>query len=124
MAAQAGLDALRSQGHYPINHLVVVKDSVLQAHPEVAPAVFDAFAQSKHRYVEQLRAGAIAQPSAVDKMHLAVMNATGSDPLPYGLAANRAMLGEAMRSAVEQGILARVPSLEELFPESTHHLSA
>lgn len=124
MAAQAGLDALRSQGHYPINHLVVVKDSVLQAHPAVAPAVFDAFAQSKRHYVEQLRAGAIVKPSAVDKMHLAVMDATGSDPLPYGLAANRAMLGEAMRSAVEQGILARVPSLEELFPESTHHLSA
>ncbi len=123
-AAHAGLDALRARGHYPINHLVVVKDSVLQAHPEVAPAVFDAFAHSKRRYVEQLRAGTIAQPTAADKMHLAVMNATGRDPLPYGLAANRAMLGEAMRSAVEQGILTRVPSLEELFPASTHNLSA
>lgn len=123
-AAQAGLDALRSRGHYPINHLVVVKDSLLQAHPELAPAVFDAFAQSKRRYVEQLRAGAIAQPSAVDKMHLAVMDATGRDPLPYGLAANRVMLGEAMRSAVEQGILSRAPAPEELFPENTHHLAA
>ena len=123
-AAHAGLDALRARGHYPINHLVVVKDSVLQAHPEVARAVFDAFAHSKRRYVEQLRAGTIAQPTAVDKMHLAVMEATGRDPLPYGLAANRAMLGEAMRSAVEQGILTRVPSLEELFPASTHNLSA
>ena len=124
MAAQAGLDAMRARGHYPINHLVVVKDSVLQAHPEVAAAVFDAFAQSKQRYVEQLRAGAIVQPSAMDRMHLAVMDATDSDPLPYGLAANRAMLGEALDSAFQQGILTRVPSLEELFPESTHHLSA
>lgn len=124
MAAQAGLDAFRSQGHYPINHLVVVKDSVLQEYPDVAPAVFEAFAQSKCRYVEQLRAGAIAKPNAVDKMHLAVMNATDSDPLPYGLAANRAMLSQALGSAFEQGILTRVPSLEELFPESTHHLSA
>ena len=124
LAAQAGLDALRARGHYPINHLVVVKDSVLQAHPGVAPAVFNAFARSKQRYVEQLRAGTIAQPTAVDKMHLAVMHATGSDPLPYGLAANRAMLGVALKSAVEQGILKRVPALEDLFPESTHHLAA
>ena len=124
MAAQAGLDAFRSQGHYPINHLIVVKDSVLQAHPGLAPAVFDAFAQSKHCYVEQLRAGNIGKPTAADKMHLAVMDATGDDPLPYGVAPNRAMLQVALDSAFEQGILTRAPSLEELFPENTHHLSA
>ncbi len=124
MAAQAGLDALRARGHYPINHLVVVKDSVLKAHPEVGPALFEAFAESKRRYVQKLRAGTVADPSAVDKMHLKVMDVTGIDPLPYGLAPNRAMLEEAMRSAAEQGILKRVPLLEELFPENTHHLTA
>ena len=124
MAAQAGLDALRARGHYPINHLVVVKDSVLKAHREVGPALFEAFAESKRRYVDKLRAGTVANPSAVDKMHLKVMDVTGIDPLPYGLAPNRAMLEEAMRSAAEQGILKRVPLLEELFPENTHHLTA
>lgn len=123
LAGQAGLDALRTRGHYPINHLVVVKDSVLQAHPEVGPAVFEAFAESKRRYVDKLRAGALTDPSAVDKMHLKVMGVTGNDPLPYGLAANRAMLDEALRAAVEQGILARQPVLEELFPSNTHHLA-
>ncbi len=123
-AAQAGLDALRTRGHYPINHLVVVKDALLQAHPEVGPAVFAAFAESKRRYVEQLRAGTIARPTAVDEMHRRVMDVTGADPLPYGLEPNRAMLTEALGSAVEQGILNRLPALEELFAANTHHLTA
>lgn len=124
MAAQAGLDALREHGHYPINHLVVVKDSVLQAHPGVAPALFQAFAESKRGYVDALRAGTIAKPTAVDAMHLQVMDMTGNDPLPYGLAPNRAMLETALRSAVEQGILTHAPALESLFPDNTHHLVA
>ncbi len=124
LAAQAGLDALRAKGHYPINHLVVVKDEVLKARPELGPAIFEAFAQSKRLYVEQLRAGEIARPTAVDEVHRQVMQITGADPLPYGVAPNRAMLEEALGSAFEQGILNRRPALEELFPENTHHLIA
>ena len=124
LARQAGLEALRTRGHYPINHLVVVKDEVLKAHPEVGPAVFAAFAESKRRYVEKLRAGGVEQPTAVDELHRQVMALTGADPLPYGLAPNRGALQEALSSAVQQGILKRQPSLEELFPENTHHLTA
>lgn len=124
LAAQAGLEALRTRGHYPINHLVVVKDEVLKAHPEVAPALFEAFAESKRRYVEKLKAGGIEKPTAVDETHRRVMETTGADPLPYGVAPNRRMLEEALASATEQGILARTPSIEELFPENTLDLSA
>lgn len=124
LAAQAGLEALRTRGHYPINHLVVVKDEVLKAHPEVAPALFEAFAESKRRYVAKLKAGGIEKPTAVDETHRRVMETTGADPLPYGVAPNRRMLEEALASATEQGILARSPSIEELFPENTLDLSA
>ena len=124
LAMQAGLDALRSHGHYPINHLVVVKEELLKAHPHLATAVFDAFAQSKRRYVERLRAGSIIRPTATDEMHRRVMDITGADPLPYGLAPNRRMLEQALAAAVEQGILERAPTLEALFPAPTHHLTA
>ena len=124
LAAQAGLDAFRARGHYPINHLVVVRDEVLKARPELGPAIFEAFAESKRRYVEALRAGQIEQPTAVDDMHCAVMQITDADPLPYGVAPNRAMLEVALASAFDQGILNRRPALEELFPKNTHHLTA
>jgi 4,5-dihydroxyphthalate decarboxylase len=123
-AAQVGLDLLRSEGHYPINHLVVVKDEVLQAHPGAAAAVFEAFAESKRRYVAKLRADAIATPTAVDQMHRRVMDVTGADPLPYGIAPNRHMLETALACAVEQGIIDRAPALEELFAAGTHALVA
>ncbi len=123
-AEQAGLDALRTRGHYPINHLVVVKDEVLKAHPEVGPAVFEAFAQSKRRYVQKLRDGSLEKPTAVDEMHRQVMAITGADPLPYGVEPNRQMLNVALSSAVEQGILPRLPALEELFAANTLKLMA
>src|SRR5713101_6580404 len=46
-AAEAGLEALRTRGHYPINHLIVVKDELLEAHPNLAPDIFNAFAEAK-----------------------------------------------------------------------------
>ena len=36
-ALEAGLAALKSRGHYPINHLVVIKDATLARHPGLAP---------------------------------------------------------------------------------------
>jgi 4,5-dihydroxyphthalate decarboxylase len=123
-ATEAGFDALRDHGHYPINHLVVVKDDLLAAHPEIGPAIFAAFSESKRRYVERLRDGAIVKPTAVDEMHRRVMAITGADPLPYGLLPNRRMLEEAIASAREQGIIERAPALEELFPANTHALVA
>ena len=123
-AAEAGFDALRTQGHYPINHLIVVKDELLAAHPHIGPTLFEAFAESKRRYVERLRADAIEKPTAVDHVHRRVMTITGADPLPYGIDPNRRMLDAAIASAVEQGIIPRSVALEDLFPANTHALVA
>ena len=119
---EAAFAALRDTGHYPINHLMVVKEEHLQAHPEIATDLFNAFAQAKRLYVEQLKAGAIEKPTAVDEMHQRVMQVTGSDPLPYGIEPNRAMLEEVIRSALEQKIIMQPVTVEELFPRNTHAL--
>jgi len=119
---EAGLEALRKRGHYPINHTVVVKDELLAAHPELAADVFEAFAESKRRYVEKLRAGAIEKPTAMDEMHRRVMQITGKDPLPYGIEPNRGPLEELIASAKEQGIIRRAFAPEELFAASTRAL--
>ena len=68
-AEQAGYDALRQHGLYPINHLVVVKDSLLAAYPGLAEDLFAAYAAAKNEYVARLRAGGIADPGPTDRMN-------------------------------------------------------
>ena len=57
-------------------------------------------------------------------MYARVMELTGADPLPYGIAPNRAMIDQLVRHTVSQHILDKPWTAEELFPESTHDLTA
>ena len=122
-ALEVGLTALRSRGHYPINHTVVVKDDLLEAHPDLAPEVFNAFAEAKRLYVQRLKSGQIEKPTAVDEVHRRVMEITG-DPLPYGIAPNRKVLEELIQHALAQGIITRPVTVEELFARNTQSLTA
>ncbi len=118
-AAEAGFAALRRRGHYPINHLVVVRDDLLAAHPGLAAEVFEAFSRAKRLYVDQLRRDAIEDPTPADVMYRRVMEITGEDPLPYGIAPNRSAIEELIEHAVSQRILDERPAVESLFAEST-----
>ena len=120
-ALDAGLAALRSRGHYPINHLMVIKDEVLAAHPELAADVFNAFAESKRVYLNRLKAGQIEKPTAIDTMHQRVMEITG-DPLPYGIGPNRRVLEELIGHVLKQGIITRAATVDELFVPATREL--
>jgi hypothetical protein len=121
---EVAFDALRDRGLYPINHLVVIKDEVLEQHPTVAAEVFDAFARSKQMYVERLRAGTITSPTPTDTMYARVMEVTGADPLPYGIEPNRATIETLIGHAVDQSIITVAPDIDGLFAESTRGLSA
>jgi 4,5-dihydroxyphthalate decarboxylase len=116
---EAGFRALQQRGLYPINHLVVIRDDVLREHPHAATAVFDAFTEAKQRYVERLRAGAIENPTATDRMYARVLAATGCDPLPYGITPNRKTLDELLHHAARQHILERPPAIEDVFAPAT-----
>jgi 4,5-dihydroxyphthalate decarboxylase len=122
-ANDVALTALRETGLYPINHLVVIKDEVLEANPDAAVAVFEAFAESKRQYVAELKAGAITDPDSADRLHLKVLEATGwDDPLPYGIEPNRAVLEDLIEQASKQHILTKPVKVEELFAESVRGL--
>jgi ABC-type nitrate/sulfonate/bicarbonate transport system substrate-binding protein len=118
-ASEAGYEAFRQRGLYPINHTVVVRNELLDASPDLAPDIFNAFADARHLYVERLKAG---QLDGADAAHLRVMQLKG-DPLPYGIEANRRNLEAIVQYSVEQGILPRPFALEELFPANTFGLS-
>src|SRR5262249_38725068 len=120
-ALEAGLAALRQRGHYPINHLVGIKDELLAKHGDLASDVFDAFARSKRHYVERLKADGIEKPSEIDEVHRRVMEITG-EPLPYGIAPNRNVIEELIRHALTQGIITKPVTADELFAPSTRAL--
>ena len=101
-AGEAGFRALRERGHYPINHLVVVRDELLQH----APAIHDAFLRAKDAYVRSGR---------LDPLHARVAEITGGDPLPYGIEENRAVIEELIEHALRQRILRERPDVEALF---------
>jgi 4,5-dihydroxyphthalate decarboxylase len=122
-ALEAGLSALRQRGHYPINHTVVIKDELIAKYPDLAADVFNAFAESKRLYVEQLKAGKIEKPTAVDEVHQKVMAITG-EPLPYGIAPNRKVIEELIGHARTQGIVTKPVTVDEMFVPSTRGLTA
>jgi 4,5-dihydroxyphthalate decarboxylase len=103
-AAAVALDALRSRGLYPINHTVVVKDDLLDAHPDLARDLLEAFIEAKRLYMDRLG----------DPLLLRVKEIIG-DPLPYGVEDNRQMLEALVQYATEQRIIRRSFALDELF---------
>ena len=113
--SEAGFEALRTSGHYPINHTVVVRDELLAAHPALAADVYNAFTEAKRLYVDRLRTGQIAPLTKTDERYKRVMEITGADPLPYGVEPNRKMLETVLQYATEQKILDRPLAIEDLF---------
>ena len=102
----------RKTGIYPVHSVVVVKEALLASHPWVAKALYDAFFQSKERYLRQLHAG----ESVSDRDDLyRRMAAVVGDPLPYGLAENRPAIEALNRYCHQQGLLRHRAAAEDLF---------
>jgi 4,5-dihydroxyphthalate decarboxylase len=120
---ERGFDALRQRGHYPMNHLIVIKDELLESNPTLAKDVFNAFAESKRLYLDRLKSGKIEKLTEIDKLHLRVMEIAG-DPLPYGIEPNRHMLEELLQHATTQGIIRRKFDVDELFAPASRKLIA
>jgi 4,5-dihydroxyphthalate decarboxylase len=111
-AAQVEADWFRTTGIYPIHGTIVVKDAVLAKHPHVAKALFDAFTAAKQPYLERLKAGVGSAPEDVRYRGFAPLM---SDPLPYGIAANRASIEALMTYALQQGLIPNRPALSDVF---------
>jgi 4,5-dihydroxyphthalate decarboxylase len=118
--AEAGLEAFKRDGVFPINHLVVIKDELIAKEPGLAADVFKAFAASKKLYVDALRAGGIEKPDAADAVALKVMSAHGDeDPFPLGVEPNRKTIEKLIGYATSQGIVSGKVSVEDLFAKET-----
>jgi 4,5-dihydroxyphthalate decarboxylase len=89
-------------GAYPVNHVVCVKTALLQEHPTLGEELMRLFAAAK---------SASRSPPAEARFASIV----GSDPLPYGLDANRTGIELCLRYAAEQGLVANAYTPEQLF---------
>lgn len=97
----AARDWCRRNRAVPVNHLAVVKQSLVQTHPEIVREVYRLFRDARQRI-----------PAPAD----------GIDLLPFGVDALRPSLGLAIDYAFEQGLLERRLEVDELFDDTTRAL--
>lgn len=98
---------------YPMHGTVVVKDSVLTEHPWIARSLNDAFTQAKDDWVAKLNAGTAEGAGA--KKYGGLRKIVGSDPLPYGIDANRATILALEKTAFDQRLTPKRMSIDDLF---------
>jgi 4,5-dihydroxyphthalate decarboxylase len=116
-ARKAGFAYYKKTGIYPMNHGIVIKDTVIQENPWLPEALWNLFKGSKLVWAKRLEAGADLTPADKTAGELAV--GLGGDPFPYGVAANRTGLEALTRYCVDQHVTPRKLSVEELFVPST-----
>jgi 4,5-dihydroxyphthalate decarboxylase len=111
-AAEVEADWFRRTGIYPIHGTIVVKTDVLEKNPAVGRALFDAFTKAKTPYLERLKRGQGQTPE--DVRYRGFIPLMG-DPLPYGMAANRASIDALMTYALQQKLIPERMPIEQAF---------
>ena len=115
------VDYFKETGIFPIMHVIVIKRSVLEAHPWVAANLYSAFEEAKNRAVARALKGSHAIypiPWGADAAKEA-QTLFGEDIWPYGIEPNRATLEAFTRFAHQQGVAWRKLNPEDLFAEQT-----
>jgi 4,5-dihydroxyphthalate decarboxylase len=111
-AQNAAFDYFRKTGVYPINHGIVVKNELLKDSPSIADDLMQAFRESKAIYLKDLQGS--AGVSSWDKA-AATNAAVVGDPFPFGIDANRKALEAMTQFGVDQHMVPRRFTVEELF---------
>ncbi|HMJ44295.1 MAG TPA: PhnD/SsuA/transferrin family substrate-binding protein [Pseudolabrys sp.] len=109
---QVEFDWFRRTGIYPIHGLIVVKDEHIKRHPWLARSLMNAFAAAKKPYLEGLKLGRGDSPE--DKRYRGFFSLM-SDPLPYGMAANRPSIDALVTYALQQKLIPSRPQLDQVF---------
>jgi 4,5-dihydroxyphthalate decarboxylase len=109
---QVEADWFRRTGIYPIHGLIVVKDEHVARHPRLARSLMDAFVAAKKSYLEALKLG--RGDSAEDKRYRGFLPLM-SDPLPYGVSANRPSIEALITYALQQELIPSRPQPDQLF---------
>jgi 4,5-dihydroxyphthalate decarboxylase len=108
-------------GFFPINHVIVVRDEILNSYPWVAQSLFEAFSRAKEVSYSRSAKSVDQQTNFVwlDSLFQEVSDVFNGDPYPYGIEANRKILDAMAAYSFEQELTPHKATLEELFVPST-----
>jgi 4,5-dihydroxyphthalate decarboxylase len=109
---QVEADWFGRTGIYPMHGLIVVKDEHLKNYPWLARALMNAFVAAKVPYLERLKRD--TSDSTDDKRYRKFLSLM-SDPLPYGISANKASIEALVSYALQQELIPSRPPLDEVF---------
>jgi 4,5-dihydroxyphthalate decarboxylase len=107
----------RRTGVFPIMHAVVIRKTLLDAHPWLARNVYDAFEAARRAGVERTHDNTSSR-FALPWTYAYAMDAAGvlgEDPFAYGITPNAVTLDAFVRYAYEQGVAQRLVDVGELF---------
>jgi 4,5-dihydroxyphthalate decarboxylase len=99
---------------YPINHVVIVRRSIVEQHPWLIGNIYDAFETVKTQNSAAL-AGAIEPFAACGVLDAGAVATTKTDVMPYGIKRSRHVLETIARSVYADGLASRVVGLDEIF---------
>jgi 4,5-dihydroxyphthalate decarboxylase len=112
-------DYYRRTGIFPIRHLIVIKNEVLERAPDLAPTLVQIFEEAKQQsyaYWADHRRSSLAWFGAEQEEERAIL---GPDPWPYSIEANRAALETLLDYAHEQALTERRLKITEIFADSS-----
>lgn len=109
----------KKTGVIPINHGLVVKRAIYEAHPWVVLNIYNAFVKAKEAAWAPLRGELIEPFYTVGLVDESVRGGLHGDPFPYGIKASLPTLEMLARILHEQGLANRVVALDEIFAKQT-----
>jgi 4,5-dihydroxyphthalate decarboxylase len=118
----AEIEYYRRTGIFPITHMVVIKREIYERAPWVAASLYKAFVEAKAVGRRRLRQyGHLYCALPWLRLHLEETDALmGDDPFVYGLEANRPLLETFLSYSLEQEMIDRPLTVDELFAPETH----
>lgn len=99
-------------GIFPMHGTLAIRAELLEQHPGLAPALFEAFKAAKQPYIDAVMAGTAEGKNAKADMALAEWL---GDPLPYGLEENRKSIEGLITYAHQQGLIPEKVAPEDMF---------
>ena len=99
---------------YPISHVVVVKDALLEDNPWLGQEIIDIFNKARSTYLSKWNYDKPVQDS-IDHSQMSLSKIVGENPLNYDFSETQETINTFVGYNYQQGLIPDTPSPEDLF---------